>query len=581
MRICNHPNARSPSRSATHSRAARKEHRLTGDRERAIPPLECIELRAERQLRLADLWAIAADGASLALSEEIRARMRASEGVLTRHLAAGRRVYGVTTGYGPQVRHAVDPERASQLQRNLIFHLATGVGAPLSARATRAMMTARIANLARGHSAIGWNVVALVLACLDADVLPVVPEMGTVGASGDLTPLAHLGLMLLGEGSATFAGETLPANVALTRAGLEPLEFGGKDGLALVNGTAAMTGIAALNATSARRLWEFALRLGALYAETLGGRGEAFDPRLGIARPHPGQIFAHARLEQILAGSSRLRPADALSTGGDDERELLQDPYSIRCLPQIFGAAHDVLAFHDGIVATELNSATDNPLVFAADDEIVHGGNFFGQPVAYASDALACAVINIAVHAERAIARLCDPQQNRGLPAFLHAAPSGLNSGYMGAQVTATALVAEMRTLALPASIQSIPTNANNQDVVPMGTIAARKTARLLELAWLVLAIEAMMLADGVELRLKETDADARLFAHESRSLVTWIRSMIEPLNEDRSLSVEISTLARTLERDADSAVGTPSSRSSAQNDSPDSLQMLASKVRT
>lgn len=513
---------------------------------------QSFELRCDENLGLAAFWELASGRASLTIAPAVRERMRASEATLAGHLAAGNAVYGVTTGYGPQVRHTVNSENAAQLQRNLLFHLATGVGAPLPRRSVRAMMIARATTLARGYSAVNPSVFNLLLACLDSDVLPIVPEMGTVGASGDLTPLAHLGLLLVGKGLADSSGETLPARVALARAGLAPVDLGNKDGLALVNGTAAMTGIAALSATRARRLWDFALRLGVLYAEVLGGRSEAFDPRLGAVRPHPGQLYAHARLAEVLAGSARIR--HARDDGTSDV--FVQDPYSIRCLPQIFGAAHDVLAYHDGIVEIELNSATDNPLVFASDGEIVHGGNFFGQHVGYASDALALAVINIAVHAERSIARVCDPQQNGGLPAFLHAAPSGLNSGFMGAQVTASALVAEMRTLALPASVQSIPTNANNQDVVPMGTIAARKTARLLDLAWLVLAIDAMILVDAAELRSRETDA--RAFAGESRNLIAWIRSRVAPLLEDRPLANDISSLAGALEERAWHALPTP-----------------------
>lgn len=502
-----------------------------------------IELHREGGLELAALWSVAVDGAALVATDGVREGMRASEDVLDVASASGMPIYGVTTGYGPQARHHVGSESARDLQRNLIFHLASGVGTPLSPQCTRAMMVARAASLSRGYSALSEPTFALLLACLNANVLPVVPEMGTVGASGDLTPLAHLGLLLIGEGMATIAGETLPARAALARAGLTPVELGRKDGLALVNGTAAMTGIAALCAIRARRLWECALRLGALYAECLAGHRQAFDARLGMARPHPGQRYAHARLAVLLAETKRLHATDHAARDG----ELLQDPYSIRCLPQIFGAAHDVLAFHDTIVTTELASATDNPLVFVADGEIVHGGNFFGGHVAYASDALALAAINLAVHSERAIARICDPQQNHGLPAFLHGAPSGVNSGFMGAQVTASALVAELRTLATPASIQSIPTNANNQDVVPMGTIAARKTYRILDLAWLVVSIEAMVLAEAAD-RIGEASPEPDGFANESRTLVAWVRAKVARLERDRPLSTEITSLAGALE---------------------------------
>jgi len=490
------------------------------------------------------VWAIAVDGASLAVGDEVYERMRVSERVLAAQLATGRPIYGVTTGYGPEARHHVAGEHSGELQRNLLYHLATGVGAPLRERAVRAMMVARIASLARGYSALGRPAFDALLACLNANVLPVVPEMGTVGASGDLTPLAHLGLLLIGEGTATADGTPMPALEALASAGVAPIELGAKDGIALVNGTAAMTGIAALNGARAGRLWRFALRLGALYAECMNARGQAFDPRFGEARPHAGQRRAHAMLAELLHDGARLRPElDAAAEG-----ELLQDPYSMRCLPQIFGAAYDVLAFHDAIVDAELDSATDNPLVIASDGDVLHGGNFFGQPVGYASDALGLAVINLAVHAERVVALTCDPSRNRGLPAFLRAGPSGRNSGFMGAQVTASALVAELRTLATPTSIQSIPTNADNQDVVPMGTIAARRCDRLLDLTSLVLAIEAIVLADAFDLRV-EAAGGASSFSSASRGLVAWLRRYVERLRGDRPLSADISSLAAVLDR--------------------------------
>jgi len=504
---------------------------------------DSLELDGVRRIDLRTLRGVAEGTVRVTAGEAVLARMRASEVVLARQLASGRPIYGVTTGFGPEARHGVPLDDSIDLQRNLLYHLASGVGPPLSPSATRAMMFARAVSLANGYSALGVRVFDLLLACLNAGVLPSVPEAGTVGASGDLTPLAHLGLLLIGEGDATYRGATLSARDALDRAGLVPIDLERKDGIALVNGTAAMTGIAALSGVRARRLLEVTLRLGALYAECLDGHAEAFDPRLGTVRPHPGQRHIHARLAALLGDSMRLRRANHVERDGD----LLQDPYSIRCLPQIFGAAHDVLDFHDGVVETELNAATDNPLVFAADGDVVHGGNFFGQPVAYASDALALVVINAAIHAERAIARTCNPTQNRGLPAFLHAPPSGLNSGFMGAQVTASALVAEMRVLASPASVQSIPTNGDNQDVVPMGTIAARKTARLLDLAWPVVAIEAMVLAEAVE-RRGDDPSDGRRFASEGRALVAWIRERVAPVSRDRPLSGDIARLAAAFD---------------------------------
>lgn len=508
-----------------------------------------------------DVWAVAVSGAYVAASSELAPLMDASEAFLARCIQERRRIYGVTTGYGPQARYDVDPAASHRLQRNLLYHLATGVGAPLSPAHTRAMMIARASNLARGYSAVSRAAFTLILECLNRGVLPVVPEMGTVGASGDLTPLAHLGLLLIGEGSASVDGVVMPGAAALERTGLHPIELGAKDGLAIVNGTAAMTGIAALNGAGAERAFHTALRLGALYAESLHAHAEAFDRRFGVARPHAGQQQAHAFLAELFAGSARLKPSVQPPPQLDDARGavssarvLPQDPYSIRCLPQIFGAAFDVLAFHNQVVTCELNAATDNPLVFADDEAVLHGGNFFGAHVGAASDALALAVVNVAVHAERAIARITDVELNGGLPAFLHAPPSGVNSGFMGAQVTASALVAEMRSLASPASIQSIPTNGNNQDVVPMGTIAARKTAKLLDLLWMLLAIEALILTRAREL-LATTQPSSGAFSPAADALVRWVRSHAPPFDEDRPLAHEIATVSAALAQ-ADLRIG-------------------------
>ena len=515
----------------------------------------------------ADVYAIAVRAAPPVIGPDARARMAASAGYLARCVDERRLVYGVTTGYGPLARHHVGPEHAATLQQNLIYHLAAGVGAPLSVAHTRALMAARVASLARGYSGIGRATVDLLLACLTRGVTPVVPERGTVGASGDLTPLAHVALVLIGEGRATYRGRVLPGADALRLAGLTPVALGHKEGLALVNGTSAMTGIAAVNAERARRLAELVARLAVLHAEVLGGHVEAWDARFGLARPHPGQRAAHARLQGLARGSGRLTRSvqppprlDARSeaTGLFTAPEPPQDPYTVRCVPQELGAALDVLAFHAGVVGTELNSATDNPLVFAEgsgdpDGAVLHGGNFYGQHIAFASDALAMAVVKLAAWSERALARLTNPAYNKGLPAFLHGGAPGLTSGLMGAQVTATALVAEMRTGAVPASIQTIPTNNDNQDVVTMGTIAARKASGLLDLAWQVLAIHAIAVVQAAECRAREgrarTPGDAG-FAPASGALWSTVRAVVAPLETDRPLSDDIMRLADALEHD-------------------------------
>ncbi len=514
-----------------------------------------------------DVHAVAVCHAPVIVNAGARARMAAASAYLAECIANRRLIYGVTTGFGPLARHQVAPEHAATLQRHLIYHLASGVGPPLTDIHVRAMMAARVSSLARGHSGVSGAVVDLLLGCLTRGVTPVVPEKGSVGASGDLTPLAHVALVLVGEGRARYRGRELPGAEALRAAGLTPAVLGHKEGLALVNGTSAMAGIAGVNAERAARAAALMARLAVLHAEVLGGHAEAWDPRFGAARPHPGQLAAHSMLARHAAGSTRLRasvqppPRIDAAMGADGLFSAAaphQDAYTIRCVPQELGAILDVLAFHARIVDTELEAATDNPLVFAPDETtgetgaVLHGGNFYGQHVAFASDALAIAVIKLAVWAERAIARLTQPRLSAGLPEFLHGGDVGLNSGFMGAQVTASALVAEMRTLAVPASVQSIPTNNDNQDVVTMGTIAARKTSAVLDMAWQLLAIQSLALAQGAELRARGAGSPslaAAGFSPDSLALVASVREVAPPLDEDRPLGEEIMAVARALEQ--------------------------------
>ena len=509
-------------------------------------------------LTLPMIWEVAHDGREVGAGPLARARIDAASDGLARMVSEQRRIYGVTTGYGPLACHHVLPDHAAELQRNLIYHLASGVGQPLSAPQTRAVMASRASSLARGFSGISGAAFDLLLDCLNRDVVPVVPEMGTVGASGDLTPLAHIALVLIGEGEATLCGTRLPGGAALAAAGLSPLSLGHKEGLALVNGTSAMTGISCLNGVGVRSATNFALRLALLYAELLRAPVEAFDSRFGVARPHPGQREAHRLLTSLAEGSRRLGvmvqppPLLELEREAQDgvlvDRALPQAPYTARCLPQIFGAVLDLLGFHDRIVVTELMSATDNPLIFAEDNAVLHGGNFYGQHVAFAADTIQMAIIKLALHAERCLARLCDPLLNNGLPSFLQGGPIGRNSGFMGAQVTATSLVAELRLQALPASIQSMPTNNNNQDVVTMGTIAARRAAKSLDLTWHVLAIHAMALTQAFE--IEGGFGGNAGFGQASHELCTRIRQEVDFLEQDRALSNEITKLAAVLPRE-------------------------------
>ena len=495
--------------------------------------------------------AVACGRATVMLHPAAYARAAASEHFLDRVIGERRAIYGVTTGYGPLADRQIDPAEGRQLQRKLVYHLATGVGAPLPPAEARALVVARLMALSRGLSAVRPNLLQWLCDLLNAGLAPIVPEKGTVGASGDLTPLAHMALAFMGEGAFWCQGVPAPAAAVLAAAGLAPLEFGHKEGLALVNGTSAMAGIAALNGVRARRLLRAAALLTTAYAEVLGGRREAWHPLAAEARPHPGQCRAAALLWSLSADAPRFRPFERElprigDTGPDGtaRAELPQDAYSIRCAPQLLGAVDDVLLAHDRVVACELTAVTDNPLVFPDQELVLHAGNFFGQHVSFASDSLFNSVAMLGVWAERQVARLTDASLNRGLPPFLQGNATGLNSGFMGAQVTASALVAEMRAKSAPASIQSVPTNANNQDVVTMGTIAARRVNEALTDVARILAIETLCVAQAVELRQREGGPP---FGAAARALVTFARIHSAFLDEDRPLAKDIEGVAAAL----------------------------------
>lgn len=465
-----------------------------------------------------------------------------------------RRLYGITTGYGPLADTYVDPAASAQLQRGLVYHLSAGTGPLLNREQVRAIIAERAITLAQGHSAVHPETLARLLGCLTEDWLPEVPAMGTVGASGDLTPLAHIVLGLMGQGRVCVKGQSMPADEALALMNWQALDPEGKDALALVNGTSAMTAIAALNGCRAQRYLELSLQLTLLYGEIFQYQREALQPQLAQVRPHPGQIWAQTQLLSLSQDSQRLQdyaslppvlPSDLPPAGARQHQPLPQAPYTFRCAPQHLGAVADSLSQHNAVVEREITAVTDNPVFFPDSQQVVHGGNFFGQHIAFATDHLNNALITLAVHSERRLARLTDPEQNGELPAFLRGNDNGLHSGFMGAQVTATALVAELRTHAQPASIQSIPTNANNQDVVTMGTIGARRTYDSLDRLSEILAIEAMALTQAYELK---GGAPAG-FSSSSRELAQWVRARTAALGDDRPLADDIQRLAKALRK--------------------------------
>ena len=493
---------------------------------------------------------IAKGHARLSLSDDVRRRCDAAFERLQEAVRQERHIYGITTGFGPLANRLVPTEAAVRLQQNLVHHLASGLGAPLPWSAARAMVLARTISILQGYSGASRQVIDTLLEVLNSDLAPLIPERGTVGASGDLTPLSHMVLAFQGRGAFIDAqGRRFSGQEALDRLDLSPLRLNNRDGLALVNGTSAMTGIALCTSRRARRLCDWATALSAAYAECLEGRSEAWSPVLADIKGHAGQKRVTEALNLLLEGSTRvttqpiaarrLEPATFLT-----EAHAGQDPYTVRCVPQVIGAVVDALRWHDETIASELNSVSDNP-VFPPASAVpaLHGGNFMGQHVALASDTLSMALAVMAGLAERQIARLTDETMNRGLPAFLHRGEAGLNSGLMGAQVTATATLAEMRTWG-PASLQSISTNAANQDVVSMGTIAARKASDTALLAADVLAILAIAVSQAKDIL---DDSGQSGFGRGSEWLVQSVRHLTPPITEDRPLSDDIAKVSELI----------------------------------
>ncbi|MFT6913352.1 MAG: tyrosine ammonia-lyase [Paracoccaceae bacterium] len=513
----------------------------------------CQQIELDRTIDIELACNIADGKIGLYLGDAAERRCAASHQRLVRVIAEKRHVYGITTGFGPLANRLVSSENGTTLQQNLVHHLASGVGAPFSWNEARAIVLARLMSIAQGASGASTEAISALLALLNSNLAPVLPSRGTVGASGDLTPLAHMVLCFQGRGSFQCDdGSIIDGLAGLAALGIPPLDLSRRDGLALVNGTSAMTGVAVLNARATQRAIEWSLALTAAMAETMEGRIEAWHGAFGALRPHHGQIKAAKILRHRVFGSQRVTTdfiAERRLDAGDFkvETEAGQDAYTLRCAPQVIGAVWDTATWHDQVVRTELISVTDNPIFPEASDSIaLHGGNFMGQHVGLASDALANALVVLAGLTERQIARITDEKLNRGLPAFLHQGPAGLNSGLMGAQVTATALLAEMRTTGA-ASTQSISTNGANQDVVSMGTIAARhvseKLARLSEIQ----AILALSVAQAMDILIEKEPQ--RPFSQSAQMLHAFIRRYSAKIDSDRPLGPEIELLAKALKQ--------------------------------
>jgi histidine ammonia-lyase len=497
-------------------------------------------------LDLPALESVARGGYRVTLADSARDAVRASRRVVDDAVLRGAVVYGVTTGFGNFADVHIPLDRLRELQLNLLRSHAAGVGAPLEETETRALMLLRANVLAKGFSGIRLETLELLVEMLNRRVHPVVPSQGSVGASGDLAPLAHLALAIVGEGECAFEGRRLPGAEALRAAGLAPLVLEPKEGLALINGTQLMTAVGGLAVAEARRLARSADVVGALTLDALEGTDVAFDPRIHAARPHPGQAASARNLSRLLAGSG------VRESHRDCGR--VQDAYSLRCMPQVHGAARDALDYVTRAHVVEMNSATDNPMVFAETGEILSGGNFHGQPVAIAADLLAIASAELGAISERRTERLVNASLS-GLPAFL-AREGGLHSGLMMAHVTAAALVSESKTLAHPASVDSIPTSAGKEDHVSMGPTAAWKAARVVANTGRVLAVELLAACEALEFRRPLRSSPPL------EAAVARVRERVATHGQDRVLGPEIEALADLLRTGAildaaESACGT------------------------
>jgi len=484
-------------------------------------------------LRVADVWSVAVDGARAELSDSSRDRMRAARELVER-AAHGMRehTYGVNTGFGRFVSRSIPEELTEELQLRLLRSHACGVGDPYPPEVIRAAMLLRANALAKGTSGARIETVELLLECLGRGVLPYVPSRGSVGASGDLAPLAHLALPLVGEGRAWFDGELVGGSDALAAAGLEPVRLAAKEGLSLINGTQFMAAFGALGLMRARRLSQTADVACAQSLEALQGSRTSFIPQIHTLRPLRGQADAAANILRLLEGSAIIEAHRWC--------DKVQDAYSLRCAPQVHGASRDLLDYVDYTVSVELNAATDNPLVLVADDLLVSNGNFHGQPLAFALDALAMGVSELANISERRVERLVNPSLSDGLPAFL-TTEGGLNSGFMIPQYVAASLVSENKSLCHPASVDSIPTSAGQEDHVSMGNASGLKAWQVLANAERALAIELMAGAQAVEF-LAPLQPGAGVAATRA-----FVRTVSPRLDDDRPLDRDIESVATAI----------------------------------
>ncbi|WZL72831.1 histidine ammonia-lyase [Clostridiaceae bacterium 35-E11] len=474
-------------------------------------------------LTLEELVNVARKAYKIELTKDAIEKVNKSRAVVDELVDDGKVIYGITTGFGLFSDVFITKDQTKELQKNLIVADCCGVGKPYAEDVVRAAMLLRVNALAKGFSGIRLSTLNVLVEMLNKGVHPVVPEKGSVGASGDLCPLAHIVLVMLGDGEAFYKGERLPGKEAMERAGIETVELVSKEGLALINGTCVLTAVGALVAYDAKMLVKLADISASMTAEALNGIIDAYDKRVHEVRPHNGQLRCAENMLKLLEGSK--------STTRQGEKRV-QDAYTLRCIPQIHGASRDAIDYVIERVSTELNAATDNPLIFADDKEVISGGNFHGQPMALAFDFLGIAIAELANVSERRIERLVNPYLS-GLPAFL-VKNGGLNTGFMIPQYVAAALVSENKVLAHPACVDSIPTSANQEDHVSMGSISARKAGDILENVMNVFAIELMTAAQAIDFVGHEKLGKGTSIAYEK------IRENVETVENDKVLYIDI-----------------------------------------
>jgi len=485
-------------------------------------------------LSIEEVVAVARNHVEVEISQKVKLKVQRCRQVLEDLIKEKNVVYGVTTGFGALGSIVISADHIKELQTNLIRSHSAGVGKPLDKDVTRALMLLRANTLAKGNSGIRLETLETLVQMINKGVHPIIPEKGSVGASGDLAPLSHMALVMIGEGEAEYKGEKMSGKEALRKVGIHPVELDLKEGIALNNGTQMMTAIAVLALHDAERLVKTAEIAVSLSLEALSGISDAFDERIHQARPHHGQIICARNINSLISGSKIIKSSEEVTK--NNEARPPQDPYSLRCAPQVLGAARDALSHVRRIIETEINSATDNPLIFVEDKTCLSGGNFHGQPISIAMDILGVALTIIGNMSERRIARLIDETLNQGLPAFLipKEVVKGIHSGFMTAQYTAAALTSENKTLAHPASVDSIPTSANFEDFVSMGSIAARKAIEILRNVEHIISVELLCAVQGIEFRGPEK------LGKGTKTAYSLIRKRVPMLREDRVLTKDI-----------------------------------------